>query len=40
MADWIDNFYNTERRHSYHGHLSPDEYEMLWLDTQPTPQLS
>ncbi|MET9031164.1 integrase core domain-containing protein [Nocardia sp. NPDC004168] len=40
MADWIDNFYNTERRHSYLGHLSPTEYETLWLDIQPTPQLS
>ncbi|MGY1901282.1 MULTISPECIES: IS3 family transposase [Nocardia] len=40
MSDWIDNFYNTERRHSYLGHLSPTEYETLWLDIQPSPQLS
>jgi putative transposase len=25
MSDWIDNFYNTERRHSYLGHLIPAE---------------
>ncbi|MFI5542122.1 IS3 family transposase [Nocardia sp. NPDC051900] len=40
MADWIDNFYNTERRHSYLGHLSPDEYETLWHAIQPESQLS
>ncbi|MEV0048851.1 hypothetical protein AB0H60_36050, partial [Nocardia rhamnosiphila] len=40
MANWIDNFYNSGRRHSYLGYTSPDEYEMLWLDIQPTPQLS
>lgn len=40
MADWIDNFYNTERRHSYLGHLSPDEYEKLWHTIQPESQLS
>ncbi|MBU3064248.1 IS3 family transposase [Nocardia sp. NEAU-G5] len=40
MADWIDNFYNAERLHSYLGHLSPDEYEMLWHATQPESRLS
>lgn len=40
MADWIDNFYNTGRRHSYLGYASPTEYETLWLDTRPTPRLS
>ncbi len=35
MADWIDNFYNTERRRSYLGHISPAEYETLWIDTNP-----
>ncbi|MGW4094493.1 integrase core domain-containing protein, partial [Nocardia sp. NPDC004750] len=40
MADWIDTFYNNERGHSYLGHLSPTEYETLWLDIQPSPQLS
>jgi putative transposase len=40
MADYIDNFYNTDRRHSYLGHVSPIEYEKLWHDIQPSPQLS
>ncbi|MGW4371342.1 IS3 family transposase [Nocardia takedensis] len=40
MADWIDNFYNPERRHSYIGYLSPAEYETLWLETQPSPRLA
>ncbi|MGW4371790.1 IS3 family transposase [Nocardia takedensis] len=40
MADWIDNFYNPERRHSYLGYLSPAEYETLWLETQPSPRLA
>lgn len=40
MADYIDNFYNAERRHSYLGNLSPVDYEKLWHDTQPCPQLS
>ena len=34
MTDYIDNFYKTERRHS------PTEYESLWRDIQPSPQLS
>ncbi|WP_189094707.1 DDE-type integrase/transposase/recombinase [Nocardia jinanensis] len=40
MANWIDNLYNSGRRRSYLGYTSPDEYEMLCLDIQPTPQLS
>jgi transposase InsO family protein len=40
MADYIDNFYNTQRRHSYLGNISPAEYEKLWQDIQPCPQLS
>ena len=40
MADYIDNFYNVHRRHSYLGHISPTEYEKLWQDIQPSPQLS
>jgi transposase InsO family protein len=40
MTDYIDNFYNTERRHSYLGNISPTEYENLWRDIQPSPQLS
>lgn len=27
MADYIDNFYNIERRHSYLGNISPTEFE-------------
>jgi len=30
MADYIDNFYNVERRHSYLGDISPTEFETLW----------
>lgn len=40
MADYIDNFYNLERRHSYLGNISPAAYETLWHDIQPSPQLS
>ncbi|GAA5192494.1 IS3 family transposase [Rugosimonospora acidiphila] len=40
MADYIDNFHNTHRRHSYLGYISPAEYEKLWHDIQPSPQLS
>jgi len=28
-ADWIDNYFNTVRRHSYLGYLTPREYELL-----------
>ncbi|MGW4126097.1 IS3 family transposase [Nocardia sp. NPDC004711] len=40
VADYIDNFYNMRRWHSYLGHVSPAEYEMLWRNIQPSPQLS
>jgi putative transposase len=40
MADYIDNFYNTERRHSYLGNISPTEYETLWTSTYSVPQLA
>ena len=40
MADHIDNFHNAKRRHSYLGNISPIEYEKLWADIQPYPQLS
>ena len=33
MADYIDNFYNVERRHSYLGNISPTEFEALWMST-------
>jgi putative transposase len=29
IHEWIENFYNRERRHSYLGFQSPDDYEML-----------
>jgi transposase InsO family protein len=28
IADYIDNFYNPERRHSHLGYLSPIEFEL------------
>lgn len=40
MADYIDNFYNIERRHSYLGNISPTEFETLWTSTYPVPQLA
>ena len=40
MADYIDNFYNIERRHSYLGNISPTEYETLWTSTYSIPQLA
>jgi putative transposase len=40
MADYIDNFYNIERRHSYLGNISPAEYETLWTSSHPASQLA
>ena len=40
MADYIDNFYNAERRHSYLGNISPTEFETLWTSTYSIPQLA
>ena len=40
MADYIDNFYNVERRHSYLGNISPSEFETLWTSTYSVPQLA
>lgn len=31
IADWLDNFYNTERRHSALNYLTPVEFETLQL---------
>jgi transposase InsO family protein len=28
IGDYIDNFYNVERRHSHLGYLSPIEFEL------------
>lgn len=35
IADWLENFYNTERRHSALNYLTPNEFEDLH-STQPT----
>jgi putative transposase len=40
IADYIDNFYNVERRHSYLGNISPTEFETLWTSTHSIPQLA
>jgi len=40
MADYIDNFYNVERRHSYLGNISPTEFETIWTSTYSVPQLA
>jgi putative transposase len=40
MADYIDNFYNAEQRHSYLGNSSPTEFETLWTSTYSLPQLA
>jgi putative transposase len=39
MADYIDNFYDVERRHSYLGNISPTEFETLWTSTYSMSQL-
>ena len=28
IGDYIDDFYNTQRRHSFLGYLSPIEFEL------------
>src|ERR1044072_148786 len=33
IDDYIDDFYNVERRHSYLGNISPTELETLWTST-------
>jgi transposase InsO family protein len=40
MPDYIDNFYNVERRHSYLGNISPAAYETLWTTTHSAFQLA
>jgi hypothetical protein len=40
LADYFDNFYNVERRHSYLGNTSPTKYETLWTSTYSVPQLA
>jgi putative transposase len=34
MADYIDHFYNCDRRHSSLGYLTPDEFEAAHSTTQ------
>ena len=31
VVDYIEMFYNSHRRHSYLGYVSPKEFEELWL---------
>jgi transposase InsO family protein len=31
IVDYIEMFYNSNRRHSYLGYLNPKEFEELWL---------
>jgi putative transposase len=31
IIDYIEMFYNSNRRHSYLGYVSPKEFEKLWL---------
>ena len=31
IVDYIEMFYNSNRRHSYLGYLSPKEFEESWL---------
>lgn len=31
IVDYIEMFYNSNRRHSYLGYVSPKEFEELWL---------
>jgi hypothetical protein len=36
MADYIENFYNGERRHSSLNYLTPSEFEVLHLTQNQT----
>jgi putative transposase len=31
-ADWVDNYFNIVRRHSYLGYLTPREYELRYTE--------
>ena len=39
IADYVEHFYNSARRHSALGYLTPDEFEALNLN-QPVATLS
>ena len=30
ITEWIDNFYNSQRRHTTIGNTSPIKYELAW----------
>jgi len=34
IVDYIEMFYNSKRRHSYLGYVSPKEFELTWLLTK------
>jgi transposase InsO family protein len=36
IADYIENFYNSDRRHSSLNYLTPDEFEDLHLSQNQT----
>jgi hypothetical protein len=40
IADYVDNFYNVERRHTYLDNIGPSEFEWLWASTYSIPQLA
>ncbi len=40
MADYIEHFYNSDRRHSSLGYLTPNEFEDLHLTTTQQATLS
>jgi len=31
IVDYIEMFYNSRRRHSYLGYVSPRQFEEMWL---------
>jgi transposase InsO family protein len=35
INEWIENFYNRERRHSYLGLRSPEDYERIYAQKKP-----
>lgn len=35
IAEWLEHFYNPERRHSSLSYLTPDEFELLHSANQP-----
>jgi putative transposase len=35
INEWIEKFYNRERRHSYLGLRSPEDYERIYAQKKP-----